>query len=113
MLFEEGRFRLGDPLSLYLPEFAASMVVAGGTKEYPELIPTVRPILVKHLFNHTAGFVYPDPKGNLLQQIYDGAALDSANSLADLAVRLSKLPLGEQPGEAFCYGLSNPTYWAV
>ena len=85
MLFEKGRFRLGDPLSLYLPEFAASMVVAGGMKENPELVAAVRPILIKHLFNHTAGFVYPDPKGNLPQQIYDGAALDSASSLADLA----------------------------
>jgi CubicO group peptidase (beta-lactamase class C family) len=107
MLFEEGRFRLGDPLRLYLSEFAAPMVVTGGTRENPELIPAARPILIKHLFNHTAGFVYPDPKGRLPQQIYDAAALGSANSLADLAVRLSKLPLGEQPGEAFCYGFST------
>jgi len=39
MLFEEGRFRLGDPLSLYLPEFAASMVVAESGLSSVGLIP--------------------------------------------------------------------------
>jgi CubicO group peptidase (beta-lactamase class C family) len=107
MLFEDGRFRLGDPVSLYLPEFAAPMVIGGGTKENPELIPASQPILLKHLFNHTAGFVYPDVKGNLAQQIYHSAPLDEANSLADLVTRLSKLPLSQQPGEAFCYGFST------
>jgi CubicO group peptidase (beta-lactamase class C family) len=107
MLFEEGRFRLGDPLSLYIPEFAASTVIVGGTKESPELIPAAQPILIKHLFNHTAGFVYADSKGNLAQQIYDSAPLDAASSLADPVTRLNKLPLSQQPGEAFCYGFST------
>jgi CubicO group peptidase (beta-lactamase class C family) len=61
MLFEEGRFRLDDPLSLYLPEFADPTIVVGGTKENPQLVPATRPILIKHLFNHTAGFVNPVP----------------------------------------------------
>ncbi|MBV8816413.1 MAG: beta-lactamase family protein [Verrucomicrobia bacterium] len=107
MLFEEGRFRLGDPLSLYLPEFAAPMVVVGRKKENSELIPAAQPILIKNLFNHTAGFVYPDAKGNLAQQIYHDAPIYEASSLADLVTRLSKLPLSQQPGEAFCYGFST------
>jgi CubicO group peptidase (beta-lactamase class C family) len=107
MLFEDGRFRLGDPLSLYLPEFAAPVVIGGGTKEKPELTPASQPILLKHLFNHTAGFVYPDVKGNLAQQIYHSAPLDEASSLADLVTRLSRLPLSQPPGEAFCYGFST------
>ena len=107
MLLEEGQFRLDDPLSLYLPEFAAPKVVVDGTKDNSQLVPASRPILIKHLLNHTAGFVNPDPKGNLAQRIYDDAALDAANSLAEFVTRLSNLPLCQQPGDAFCYGLST------
>lgn len=89
MLLEEGQFRLDDPLSFYLPEFAAPKVVVGGTKDNSQLVAATRPILIKHLFNHTAGFVNPDRKGNLPQRIYDGAALDAANSLAEFVTRLS------------------------
>jgi CubicO group peptidase (beta-lactamase class C family) len=107
MLFEEGHFRLGDPLSLYLPEFAGPMVIVGGTKENPELVPAAQPILIKNLFNHTAGFVYADAKGDLAQQIYHRAPLSEASSLADLVTHLSKLPLSQQPGQAFGYGFST------
>jgi len=107
MLFEEGRFRLGDPLSLYLPQFSEPKIVAGGTKERPDLIPATQPILLKHLFAHTAGFVYADANGSLVQQIYGQAALDSVGSLKELVTRLSQLPLSQQPGEAFGYGFST------
>ena len=106
-LFEEGRFRLGDPVSLFLPEFAAPNVLAGGTKDKPHLVPAVQPMLMAHLFTHTAGFVYADEKGSLAQQIYHDAALDTLGSLAELVSHLSKLPLSQQPGEAFSYGFSN------
>src|SRR5579875_2354896 len=53
-LWEQGKFRLDDPLSKYLPEFAAMQTAEkDGT-----LRPASRPILVRDILRHTAGFSY-------------------------------------------------------
>jgi CubicO group peptidase (beta-lactamase class C family) len=52
MLHDEGRFRLDDPVSKYLPEFADVRVVEspGATPRAP-----VRPVTVEDLLLHTSG----------------------------------------------------------
>ena len=53
-LWEQGKFRLDDPLAKYLPEFAHMQVAnKDGT-----LRPASRPILVRDILRHTAGFSY-------------------------------------------------------
>lgn len=53
LLYEEGRFRLDDPLSLYLPEFTDMKVKEGDT-----LRAAKTPIRMQDLFAMTAGFTY-------------------------------------------------------
>ena len=52
-LYERGLFSLDDELSKFMPEFAEMKVL---TKE--GVRPAKRPILIRHLFNMTAGFGY-------------------------------------------------------
>src|SRR3546814_7111419 len=58
-LWEQGKFRLDDPLAKYLPEYADMRVYAGkDAAGQPRTVPAERPISVRDILRHTAGFVY-------------------------------------------------------
>ncbi len=71
-LFEKGYFLLSDPVSNWIPEFtdpkvAVSMPVdrrseGGAAGSQVKLFPANRPITIRHLLTHTAGFGYA-PRG--------------------------------------------------
>ena len=56
ILYEEGKFRLSDPVAKYIPEFANLQVAAGpkGTR----VEKASHPITIRELMTHTAGFTY-------------------------------------------------------
>src|SRR3546814_8013586 len=58
-LWEQGKFHLDDPLAKYLPEYADMRVYAGkDAAGQPRYVPAERPIIVRDILRHTAGFVY-------------------------------------------------------
>ncbi|MBC7255384.1 MAG: beta-lactamase family protein [Chloroflexi bacterium] len=59
MLYEEGCFRLDDPVSTYIPAFKEMPVYAGGAGSNMVTVPPERPMTIRHLFTHTSGLVYP------------------------------------------------------
>jgi CubicO group peptidase (beta-lactamase class C family) len=93
MLYEEGKFQLGDPLARYLPEFASSRVRAEGASGETTVEATRAPTILD-AFRHTAGFSY------------EGGLYDSA-SLSDLVQRLAARPLDYQPGTRWVYSFSH------
>jgi CubicO group peptidase (beta-lactamase class C family) len=103
-LWEQGKFRIDDPLSDYLPEFAKVRVYAGtnpdGTirTEAPR-----RPILIRDILRHTAGFSYGDTThpADLVFKQADPLALD--HDLPEFGRRLAALPLVYQPGTQWRY----------
>ncbi|WP_116125021.1 serine hydrolase [Lewinella sp. IMCC34183] len=106
-LWEAGKFKLDDPLADYLPEFGDVQVYVSGTSdgsmqtEAPD-----RPITVRDITRHTAGF-YNGGDSPGLQQAYEAADLRGyKNTLSDLGEKLSDLPLLFQPGTQWHYGLS-------
>jgi CubicO group peptidase (beta-lactamase class C family) len=109
MLYEEGRFLLTDPVSLYLPEFKEMKVLppegAGG-----EPVPAKRPITIRHLLTHTSGLTYHWNKrlGPVLQNagITHGLIQDEGTLREKMKI-LASLPLLFHPGERFEYGLST------
>ncbi|THD47732.1 MAG: class A beta-lactamase-related serine hydrolase [Bradyrhizobium sp.] len=105
-LVEEGRLLLGDPLSKYLPAFAAMKVGVerGGALE---LTPARRPILIHDLFRHTSGLTYSFAGGSAVQRLVAQADIvNISHPIAEQIDRLAALPLQRHPGEAFEYGLS-------
>ena len=58
-MWEQGKFGLDDPLCRYLPEFASMRVYAGqDAAGQPIYRPASRPILIRDMMRHTAGFAY-------------------------------------------------------
>ena len=116
ILVEEGRIRLSDPVSMYLPELANLTVATNGAsaKTPAELqsAPAKAPIRVVDLLMHTAGFTYgffkPFPGGGGVEQMYlDSGVNDLDISNQELVTRISKLPLKFEPGTTWWYSRSS------
>ncbi|HWX34791.1 MAG TPA: serine hydrolase domain-containing protein [Steroidobacteraceae bacterium] len=107
MLWEEGRFLLGDPVAKYLPEFS-DPTVAVERGEDIERVPAERAITIQDLLRHTSGLTYEFRGGGPVHKMYMSAKVHSrAQSNADQVATLSKLPLLHQPGTRWEYGRST------
>lgn len=105
MLWEEGRFSLDDPIAQYLPEFKDLKVQVGGTAGQPVFEPA-RPVTIRHLLTHTAGFSYDWNARPGLQSRYQKAKLFDHPTMSDFARAIAAIPLNFQPGDEFLYGHS-------
>ena len=105
-LWEQGRFQLDDPLSRYLPEFAEMKFYAGNDAAgAPIYKPTSRPILVRDILRHTAGFSYAMRSTPADAAFRAANPLDIANDLPEFGRRLGKLPLLFDPGKEWSYSV--------
>jgi len=111
MLVDQGKIRLDDPVSKYIPAFADTKVgvekTRDGGEKYLDFETPKRPITISDLLLHTAGITYGFYGDSLVRKaiaaanIYDG---DPSN--AEFAERIAKLPLQEHPGTLWDYGNS-------
>jgi CubicO group peptidase (beta-lactamase class C family) len=113
VLFEEGRFNLDDPVSKYLPELKDMKVMTGGTADAPQLEPLKRPITIKHLLTHTSGLIYGSSGSNGIAELYQRADLWVGPGLSNFLMKVGKLPLKHQPGDAYNYGINTDVLGAL
>jgi CubicO group peptidase (beta-lactamase class C family) len=109
MLYEEGKFLLGDPISKYLPEFTHMTVLPADAPGGATPAPAKRPITIRHLLTHTSGLTYHwHPRiGRLLTDYQIPHGLGPSDfTLAEAMKRLALLPLAHHPGDKYEYGLS-------
>lgn len=116
MLMEEGKLRLTDPVSRFIPEFkelkvavikpgyVAPQVPAGQPAPVPDYdtVPAAREITIRDLLTHTHGL----ESGSLGNRL--GARLaprDVTKTLADQVPQLARVPLDFQPGTQWTYSL--------
>jgi CubicO group peptidase (beta-lactamase class C family) len=109
LLQEDGLVNMNDRLDQYLPAFANPAVVDRiDTLQGNAVLlthPAQKPILLRHLLTHTAGFA--SQYGGRLGPLYLATFADAyANDLANFADRLASLPLNHEPGEEWVYGPS-------
>jgi CubicO group peptidase (beta-lactamase class C family) len=105
VLFEEGKFKLDDPVSKYLPEFKGLRVYAGNGDQSLE---AKREMTIRDLMRHTSGLAYGMPNGSPVDKLYIANKIaDPGDTLADLVRKLGKLPLQYQLGTRFHYSYST------
>jgi CubicO group peptidase (beta-lactamase class C family) len=111
-LIEDGKIKLDDPVSKYIPSFANMKVgeekkAEDGTKTL-ELVALTRPITVLDLMRHTSGITYGFYGDSLVRKAYAAANLYAGDfDLAEFAERIARLPLHNQPGSLWQYGHST------
>lgn len=103
-LWEQGKFRLDDPLARYLPEFATMMVQDGADKDgKPLWRPASRPITIRDILRHTAGFAYGGGPTAAHAEFFGADPLNLDNDLAKFGRRLARVPLLADPGTEWHY----------
>src|SRR5579872_1434703 len=113
MLWEEGKFSLDDPVSLFIPAFAHQKVLASFNPKDTTFttVPAKRPVTIRDLLTHTSGIGYPaigTPAENAIYAKYmvTGGVGVKGQKLSDAMNILGGLPLFFQPGENWKYGLN-------
>ena len=106
MMLEEGKLRLDDPVSRFIPEFKTMKVAmesgAGGALAKPPVFSTVaatREITIKDLLTHTSGL----GSGPMGQSVAAQNPRKPTDTLADYVPRLAATPLEFQPGTRWLY----------
>lgn len=116
MLLEDGKLKLDDPVEKFLPALKNRQVLTGGTVDAPELTPAVRPLIVRDLLTHTAGYYYDadwSVDSPIAIELFQRAKIWEATDLDDFVARVAKLPLREQPGTGFRYGINIDLLGAI
>ncbi len=112
ILMEEGKLTLQDPVSRFIPAFAATKVAVprkkdDGTVEI-ELEPQVRQMTVQDLMRHTSGLTYGAVGSNPIKQSYiDMKVADRSQTNAEMVEKLARLALLYQPGGTWEYSMST------
>lgn len=112
MLFEEGHFRLSDPVADYLPMFKEMQVLDGSEPLGARLVPAATPITIRQLMTHTAGLSYgfePTFAADLpyRENVWKPADADPNLTLAEWVTAIAELPLAYHPGTSYRYSIAT------
>ena len=103
MLYEEGHFQLGTPVSELIPAFKDMQVYTDGGET---IVDAEREMTIKHLLTHTSGLIYGGDWDHPINERYRDANFYGGD-LANMAQELGNIPLLHHPGDAWNYGMST------
>ena len=107
-LYEEGLYRLEDPVSMFIPSFSDLRVWEDGnpdnfTTSFPE-----REMIVRDLFTHTSGLTYGFMKRHPVDSMYRRRGIDGGGAkLDDWVESLAEIPLVFSPGSQWSYSVAT------
>ena len=102
-LVEQGKLSLDEPIGKVLPELATPQVLEGfDANGAPKLRPAKKPITLRHLMTHTAGFAYSMWNGDMVQYL-EKTGTPSVTTCKNDAL---KTPLMTDPGTRWEYGIN-------
>lgn len=107
-LYERGLFDLDDPVEKYAPEFANMQVLVGIDEHGTGILEDCkRPMTIRDLTRHTAGFA--NPNNHTLPGIgsimLSKDPMNRNHTLGEMAAILGEIPLMSQPGSQWEYGI--------
>ena len=106
MLWEEGKLKLEDPITKWLPEFSGMQVLKDAAGPVDDTYPAPRDITVEDLMTHRSGLAYAFTSVGPIGQAYEdalGPPLGGHMTPDSWLAKLGALPLSYPPGERFHY----------
>ncbi len=108
MLYEEGRVRLDDPVSRFIPAFGDVKVFRRSLPVGMELAGLERAITVHDLLTHTAGLSYGFLEDTPVDTLYRNPEFRPwEHTLEEVVAAVAALPLVHQPGTAWRYSMAT------
>ncbi|MDH3303514.1 MAG: beta-lactamase family protein, partial [Acidimicrobiia bacterium] len=106
-LYEEGRFRLNEPVSNFIPSWSGLRVFAGGTAanhttRFPE-----REVTIHDLLTHTSGLTYSWTADHPVEKLYRKHGIDGDLPLETYVEALAQVPLLFSPGTRWSYSVAT------
>lgn len=100
-LYEEGKFQLGDPIKMYLPEFENQRVLLDSSStDITQTKARTGDITVANLLTHTSGL------GSRSSALYrENNVRDKNFTLDQMVSNAARVPLFQDPGTQFRYGI--------
>jgi len=108
MLYEEGKFQLGDPVAKHLPEFEDQKIFRDG-----ELVAPQSPMTVEQLMSHSAGLTYNFGSDHPARAAYQEADIRGSRDLDEYIDRLATVPLRFEPGTRYHYSVATDVLGAM
>lgn len=103
-LIEQGKLKLEDPVSRYLPEFG----ILTHRAEDGMILPCQEKLTIRHLMSMTGGLDYDLERPALVKALDRGAS-----STRDIVAALAEDPLKFEPGTHYLYSLCHDVLGAV
>lgn len=111
MLWEEGKFDLGDPVAKFIPAFAEAKVWVGGSVQGPVLEAPRNAVTMWHLLTHTSGLTYGFAYENAVDAMYRRAGYTMltppSRTLAEACDDFGRFPLLFHPGDRWSYSVAT------
>lgn len=109
-LLDEKRFALDEPITRVAPELEQLRVLRHPEGPLDDTVPAERAITFRDLLTHRSGLTYAEFHRGAIRAAYAatlGAEIDNVLSPDEWIARLATLPLIDQPGAGFHYGVSS------
>ncbi|HEX3366556.1 serine hydrolase domain-containing protein [Phenylobacterium sp.] len=105
ILFEQGKWRLDDPVTRYVPEFKNLKVMVEADKDgnITKTEPMKRPPTMREIMSHTAGFGYGLGDEHPVDKLYRKNQVLGSAGLHQMIERTAEIPLMYQPGTSWSY----------
>ena len=106
MLVEEGKLKLDDPITKWLPEFSGMQVLKAADGPIDQTEPAARDITVEDLMTHRGGLAYGFTSVGPIAHAHEaklGSALVNPLTPDQWLKEIGGLPLSYAPGERFHY----------
>ncbi|MHC4556266.1 MAG: serine hydrolase domain-containing protein [Planctomycetota bacterium] len=115
ILYEEGKIKLDDAVSEYIPQFKGLKVVTDPDAEEVITVPAEREMTVRDLMRHTSGLTYGIFGNTNVDKLYRKSVQLSpgGESLRSMTKKLATIPLLYQPGSKWHYSVSTDVLGCV
>jgi CubicO group peptidase (beta-lactamase class C family) len=111
MLYDEGKFKLDDPVSKYIPEFKNIQILESINRIDSSFVgrPATQTMTIKQLFTFSSGLYYGYDNDSL-SLLFSKTGISEGFEerdilLADNIEKIAALPLLHEPGERYHYGV--------